>query len=187
MPHFHYHDEEERRSWQDPDAVLTDIGIGAGLVVVDVGCGQGFFALPAARRVGKSGRVVGIDINPEAVGRMMERAGLEGLLNIQGVVGRGEETIVCDGCADVVFFGIDLHDFSDQRQVLSNARKMMKTRGRLVDLDWKKVTTPFGPPLNIRFSEQEAAELIGEAGFSVIEIRDVPPWFYCITAVPLER
>ena len=55
MPHFHYHDEENRQSWQDPDAILADIGVSAGLVVVDIGCGEGFFAIPAAQRVEKSG------------------------------------------------------------------------------------------------------------------------------------
>lgn len=53
-----YHDEKDRRSWQDPDTILADIGVAEGLVVIDIGCGQGFFALPAARRVGRSGRVV---------------------------------------------------------------------------------------------------------------------------------
>jgi len=183
MPHFHYHDEEERRTWQDPVVILADIGLGEGIVVIDVGCGQGFFALPAARRVGNSGRVFGIDIDPEAVAMMMERAGSEGLQNIEGVVGTGEETVIGEGCADVVFFGIDLHDFSDPKKVLANARRMMKTSGRLVDLDWKKEETPFGPPLHIRFSEEEAAELIEGAGFSVIEVRNIPPWFYRITAV----
>lgn len=61
----------------------------------------------------------------------------------------------------------------------------MKTDGRLVDLDWKTATTRFGPPQDVRFSEQETAELIVKAGFSVIEVRDIPPWFYRITAVPL--
>lgn len=184
MPHFHYHDEEERRSWQDPDAILADIGVGKGLVVIDVGCGQGFFALPAARRVGNSGKVFGIDIDPDAVGMMRERAGSESLHTLNGVVGTGEETVVCEGCADVVFFGIDLHDFSDPRKVLANARRMMKTSGRLVDLDWKKEETPFGPPQNIRFSAEEAVKLIEDAGFSVTDVRNIPPWFYRITAVP---
>lgn len=73
MPQFHSHDEEERQSLQDPDAILADIGVGAGLVVVDIRCGEGFFTIPSARRVGKSGIVFGIDINHEAVGRMCLR------------------------------------------------------------------------------------------------------------------
>jgi ubiquinone/menaquinone biosynthesis C-methylase UbiE len=184
MPHFQYHDEDERREWQDPDAILADIGVGNNFVVIDVGCGQGFFALPAARRVGKSGRVYGIDINHEAVAGMMERARNEGLHNLQGYVGTGEETVVCEECADVVFFGIDLHDFSDPGKVLANARRMLKNGGRLIDLDWKKENTPFGPPHHIRLSEEEAAALIEGAGFSVTEVQDIPPWFYRITAVP---
>jgi ubiquinone/menaquinone biosynthesis C-methylase UbiE len=183
MPHYHYHDEEERRSWQDPEAILSLVGVGTGNVIVDVGCGQGFFALPAARRVGKSGRVFGIDINPEAVAGMMERARREGLHHLQGFVGTGEDTVVCEGCADIVFFGIDLHDFSDQGKVLANARRMLNDGGRLVDLDWKKEVTPFGPPQNIRFSEEKAVELIENAGFSVIEVRAVPLWFYLVIAV----
>jgi ubiquinone/menaquinone biosynthesis C-methylase UbiE len=90
---------------------------------------------------------------------------------------------VCEECADVVFFGIDLHDFSDPRKVLANARRMLKSGGRLVDLDWKKESTPFGPPQEIRLSEAEAAGLIREAGFSVIDTRTIDPWFYRITAV----
>jgi len=62
---------------------------------------------------------------------------------------------------------------------------MTKTCGRLADLDWKKETTRLGPPQDVRFSEQEAAELIGKAGFSVIEVRDIHQWFYRITTVPL--
>jgi ubiquinone/menaquinone biosynthesis C-methylase UbiE len=115
---------------------------------------------------------------------MMERARNEGLHNLQGYVGTGEETVVCEECADVVFFGIDLHDFSDPGKVLANARRMLKNGGRLIDLDWKKENTPFGPPHHIRLSEEEAAALIEGAGFSVTEVQDIPPWFYRITAVP---
>ncbi|MDD1707564.1 MAG: class I SAM-dependent methyltransferase [Methanoregulaceae archaeon] len=146
MAHFHYHNDKERRLWQDPDAILSLVGVGKGYEIVDVGCGQGFFTIPAARRVEKSGRVFGIDINPEAVAGMIERARREGLHNIQVFVGTGEDPVVCEGCADIIFFGIDLHDFSDQRKVLANARRMLNPGGRLVDLDWKKEVTPSGPP-----------------------------------------
>ena len=73
---------------------------------------------------------------------MMERSRREGLHNIHGFVGTGEDTVVCEGCADIVFFGIDLHDFSDQRKVLANAQRMLNAGGRLVVLDWKKEVTP---------------------------------------------
>jgi len=49
-----------------------------------------------------------------------------------------------------------LHDFSDPLKVLLNARKMIKPSGRLINLDWKKEPLKFGPPLQIKFSEEKA-------------------------------
>jgi hypothetical protein len=77
-----------------------------------------------------------------------------------------EETVACRRCAEFVFFGIDLHDFEDPGKVLSNARIMIKSRGTLVDLDWRKERMPHGPPISIRFDEGHAAALITEAGGS---------------------
>ncbi len=181
-PSFHAHDWEERRHWQDPEAILRDIGLKPGDVFVDVGCGDGFFAIPAARMVGESGRVLALDISLEPVKMLRERAEREGLSNIETTVGPAEKTVLCGSCADFVFFGIDLHDFAYPNLVLKNARVMLKPGGLLVDVDWKKIETPFGPPLAIRFDEEKAAGLITDAGFTVIDTRQLPPWHYMIVA-----
>jgi len=114
--------------------------------LIDVGCGNGFFALPAARLVGEKGKVFGFDANAEAIGMLKKTAMKEGLRNLNLRVGMAEETVLCDACADIVFFGIVLHDFKDASRVLSNAKRMLKSTGRLVDLDWKKEPMNFGPP-----------------------------------------
>jgi cyclopropane fatty-acyl-phospholipid synthase-like methyltransferase len=49
-------DDPERKEWQDPELILPAIGLGEGMTFVDAGCGEGYFALPAARRVGPRGR-----------------------------------------------------------------------------------------------------------------------------------
>ena len=91
---------------------------------------------------------------------------------------------VCDGCADVVFYSIVLHDFHDPAKVLVNAKRMFKPFGRLVDLDWKKKQTEIGPPLRIRFSEEQAQRLIKDAGFKVESVRDVGRDHYVVVAKP---
>ena len=55
-PHRHRFNEAERRKWQNPEAILVDIGLAPGFTFVDVGCNDGFFALPAARVVGEGGK-----------------------------------------------------------------------------------------------------------------------------------
>jgi ubiquinone/menaquinone biosynthesis C-methylase UbiE len=177
-------DEKERRKWQNPEAILVDIGIKAGFKFVDVGCGHGFFTLPAARLVGNEGRVYGLDADSEAIRRLKEKAAKEKLRNFKLEVGMAEETVFCDSCADIVFFGIVLHDFEDPNKVLSNAKKMLKPNGRLVDLDWRKEPMQLGPPLQIRFNEKKASGLIETAGFSIDEIKKEGLYHYMVVATP---
>ena len=186
-PQGHIHrpvQDYERRRWQDPEAVLSSIGLRSGFTFIDIGCGGGFFALPAARMVGKKGKVYGIDTDAGSIVGLKRQAGREGLENLYLTVGRAEETIVCQHCADIIFIGMALHDFQDPSRVLENARGMAKPAGRLVDLDWKKQPTDFGPPLRIRFSVEVAVSLIEGAGFTVETAKDSGPYHYLITARP---
>lgn len=178
------HDDEARRRWQDPVAILLDIGLKPGFIFVDVGCGDGFFAIPAAKLVGDRGRVYGVDMDAEAIGRLRKRAEKKGLENLSLKVGEAENTVFCEGCADIVFLGIDLHDFREPHKVLRNTRKMLKLERRLVDLDWKKKPTNLGPPMSIRLSEKEASELIKDAGFKIDLVKDAGPHHYLIIAKP---
>ncbi len=181
---FRHHDESKRRTWQDPESILRRIGLEAGHVFVDVGCGNGFFALPAARIVGPGGAVIGIDVDASGIDELRRRAEREGLENVRLTVGRAEETRACEGCADIVFFGNDLHDFEDPEIVLENALYMIRPAGLLVDLDWKKAETPFGPPLEVRFTEEEASGMISRAGFVVVDIGDSGEYHYLALARP---
>jgi len=175
-------DDPERREWQDPEKILASIGLCEGMTFVDAGCGEGYFAIPAARIVGPRGKVWAFDINPEAIAVLREQAAGGGLLNLRAETGSGEETVLCHSCADLVFFGIDLHDFADPSMVIRNAREMLKPYGTLVDLDWKDIPMAFGPPAHKRFSEEKAAELIAAAGFRIVSIDDTGPYHYQIIA-----
>jgi ubiquinone/menaquinone biosynthesis C-methylase UbiE len=179
-----HHDDEERKKWQDPMTILTAIGLSKGDTFMDVGCGDGFFALPAARMVGPGGRVFGIDINADAIDRLKHAAEAEGITHLYAIIGKAETTVACEHCAHVVFYGICLHDFQNPAQVLSCARAMVREDGVLVDLDWKAEPTPIGPPLSIRFPVEKARSLIEGAGFDVQSVKDAGPCHYCIRAAP---
>ncbi len=175
-------DEATRRTWYNPDAILKDIGLKEGMVFMDIGCGEGFFTLLAAQMVGKEGIVYAVDSDAQAIERLKAKAEKQHLQNIRVKVGPAEETVFCTACADVVFYSMVLHDFKDAVQVLRNAKKMLKPTGTLVDLDWKKQRMPFGPPFEIRFSEQDTAGLMKMSGFTVTSVKDVGPYHYVVTA-----
>lgn len=173
-------DEATRRSWYNPDAILKDLRF--GMVFVDVGCGDGFFSILAAKKVGDKGRVYAVDIDPKAIEKLKKNAEVEGLPNIVTVVGRAEDTVFCDQCADFILYSMNLHDFADPEKVLLNAKQMIKPDGQLIDLDWKKEEMPFGPPTTIRFSEEQVCGLMQSAGFSATNSHDVGPHHYVVTA-----
>ena len=163
---------------------MKDVGLRSGMVFVDVGCGDGFFSILAAKAVGESGKIYAMDSDALAIEKLKRKAAELGLRNIDAKVGLAEETVFCTGCADIVFYSMVLHDFSNPAVVLQNARKMVKPSGTLVDLDWKKKRMSFGPPLHIRFSEQQAADLIAQAGLAVENVRDAGRYHYIVMAKP---
>ena len=180
--HFFAYDNAQRRKEINPETLLTDIGLKSGQTFVDVGCGQGFFAIPAAKMVGTQGKVYALDANAEFIAILRQNLAKEGLSNVALTLGRAEESVLCEHCADVVFFGQVLHDFTDPAKVLLNARNMLQPTGRLVNVDWKKKEMPIGPPLARRFDEQQATRLIETAGFKVETAREAGPYHYLITA-----
>jgi ubiquinone/menaquinone biosynthesis C-methylase UbiE len=172
------------RKWHHPQIKLETLGLRAGMVFMDIGCGEGFFTIPAAQIVGQQGVVYAVDIDASSIDMLKQKAAKEGLKNINAEVGAAEETVFCNGCADMVFYSTVLHDFRDPAKVLRNAKRMLKPAGKLVNLDWKKKPMAFGPPVRIRFSEEQAASLIKAAGFTIESVRDAGRNFYIVTAKP---
>lgn len=182
---FRPYNDPGRKAWQDAEAVLNSLGLKAGMTFMDIGCGGGYFSIPAARMVGKTGKVYGVDLNPASISGLKEQAAAEGLSNLELSVGKAEDYLPCENCADVIFFGIVLHDFDDPVKVLKNARRVIKPGGRLYDLDWKKEESPFGPPLHIRFDTEKASRFIKEAGFTIVKTENSGLYHYLITAKPV--
>ncbi len=182
--HWHHYAEDERRKWQDPEMILKAAGVQPGITFIDIGCGQGFFTLPAARIIGSAGKIFGVDTDESAIGELGKKAEQEGIKNLQLTVSPAEKALLCEACADIVFLGIVLHDFADPARVLSNAHRMLKPGGKLVNLDWKKEPMEYGPPLKIRFDEATATRLIESAGFKIIATTNSGKFHYVITASP---
>jgi ubiquinone/menaquinone biosynthesis C-methylase UbiE len=176
-------DEATRRSWYNPEVILRDLR--SGMVFADIGCGDGFFTILAAKKVGEHGKVYAVDVDTSAIKKLNSRAEVVGLKNITAKIGMGEETVFCDKCVDFVFYSMVLHDFADPVKVLKNAKQMIKADGQLVDLDWKKQELPFGPPFKIRFSEEQTSNLMRNAGFQIENIEAAGNYHYVITGKPL--
>lgn len=85
MPQFMANviDNPLRRRVQTPDGLAIRHGIGPGMTVLEVGPGNGTYTLAAARRVGSTGKVVAIDIEPRMIDRVQRRIQAAGVANVE--------------------------------------------------------------------------------------------------------
>src|ERR1700683_1580256 len=80
--------------------VMDILGITAGKTVADIGAGSGWFTVRAARRVGERGVVYAVDINPEAIRYINDRAQKENLHNVKTQLGKVDDPLLPAGAID---------------------------------------------------------------------------------------
>jgi ubiquinone/menaquinone biosynthesis C-methylase UbiE len=165
-----------RRASQDPEEVWTRVGLRPGDVVADVGAGTGYFALPAAARVGPSGHVYAIDLSSDLVDLIRTRRDQASLPQLQPIQNTVSSIPLPSEIADVVLLANVLHDFPPS--TIAEAVRLLKPQGRLVNIDWKKQSTPTGPPLSIRLSPEQAARLLGKRGLMEVDRWEFGPSHY---------
>ena len=175
--HFNY-DEDERRKRHNPEEILTNAGLKAGMTFADLGSNDGFFTLPAARIVGPSGKVIALDVNEEALKRLKEKFDNEDINNYEIVEGAAEEADFKEDSIDFIFFGIVLHDFFDPIEVLKISQKAIKKDGIIYDYDWRKDSHSAGPPPEIRLDTNDVTKLAKKADLKVIDTKFLDKDFY---------
>jgi arsenite methyltransferase len=102
-----------------------------GEVVIDLGSGAGFDAILCARKVGPTGRVIGIDMTPEMLARARANAGRLGLKQVEFREGVIEDLPLRDGLADVVISNCVINLSTDKTKALAEAFRVLKPGGRL--------------------------------------------------------
>ncbi len=170
----------ERLEWQPPEAVLSALGLQPGETLVDVGCGPGYFAIPAAKLVGATGRVYAVDISLEMLMRLGQRLYAEGLANVQPVLSRETNIPLPDGCADAALLANVLHEAEDRVALLAEVRRLVRPGGRLLVVDWVREPTPHGPPLEERLDPAEVEKEAGTAGWTVEGTASVGPYHWAL-------
>jgi arsenite methyltransferase len=114
--------------------VGNPLGLGAvlpGQTVLDLGSGPGLDSLLAARRVGPTGKVVGVDLCPAMVEKARRNADLLGLRNVEFVNAGIEKLLLPDGSVDVVISNGVFNLCPDKPGVLAEAFRVLRPGGRL--------------------------------------------------------
>ena len=115
--------------------VMDVLGIVSGKVVADVGAGSGWFTVRAARRVGGGGLVYAVDINPEAIRYVAERAKKEELRNVKTILGKADDPMLPAGSVDAVLLLKTYHEVAQPIALLENLRAALRPGAKVGVID----------------------------------------------------
>lgn len=175
---------ESRQREEDCRLLLDALAVQPGQTICDMGCGNGFYTLELARRVGPEGVVYAVDIQPEMLRMLAEYAAAEGLRNIRPVLGTAIDPRLPAGEVDVVLCVDVYHEFSHPDAMLARIRESLTPEGRLVLAEFRgeDPAVPIKP--EHKMTKDQIRTELAPAGFEVVDEFDRLPWQHLMFLAP---
>jgi len=117
------------------ERVLDVLGVREGARVADIGAGSGWFTVRAARRAGAGGVVYAVEINPDYIRHIEERARKENLPQVRGVLGKEDDPLLPPASVDAVLILKTYHEIAQPVRLLSRLRAALREGARVGVID----------------------------------------------------
>lgn len=179
----HVLDEPKRRELLPPYQTLEKLGLKPKDVVADIGCGIGYFTIPASEIVGETGKVFAMDILPEMIQEVQKKVEENNIKNIRTILTEENDLKVDSGTITYALISEVLHEAEDIQKFLYEVKEIMAEGGRIAVLEWQKTDDGWGPPFDHRLDKSYTEKLIKNNGFKDVSAFDINKYFYAVLGV----
>lgn len=151
-----------RDDWQQPERVISALGIQRGEDIADLGAGGGYFTFRLADATGSSGTVYAVDVDRGMVEHLTQRAQEDGYKNVKAILSEYHDPLLPQDGVDLIFSCNTYHHLKKRVDYFANIRKYLRDGGRVAIIDFAGKTwfqRLFGhtTPVEIIRSEMVAA------------------------------
>lgn len=166
----------------NPNEIIAQVGLMQGQTVADLGCGSGFYVLPAAQMVGPGGTVYAVDVMESKLAATISIANQFNQKNVRIVQADLAKLFfdIPEHSCDLVIGGNIFHEISSQENLIKNIYRLMKSPGRLLVVEWARVAAPFGPSMDKRIDQQKLEILLMQSGLRKLKDLETDSYHYAM-------
>lgn len=165
-------DDPARDEWQMPGRVIDALALSPNSRVADVGAGTGYFAVRIAKRI-PAGTVYAVDIEPDMVRFLGDRAKKENLPNLHPVAASADDAKLPDS-VDLVLVVDTYHHIPARPEYFRKLGASIAQNGRLVIVDFTQASE-MGPPKEHRIAPETVESELAGSGWKKIGSHDFLP------------
>jgi SAM-dependent methyltransferase len=164
----------ERETEERTDLVVQSLPLEPESVVADIGAGSGFFTRRIARRI-PAGTVIAVDIQPEMLAILRDKAAAEGIENIETVLATEQSLNLEPNSIDLALFVDVYHELMQPLEVMRELRTALKPGGKVILIEYR-AEDPSIPIIPVhKMTARQASLEMEAAGFQFVENLDVLP------------
>ncbi|MBI4121341.1 MAG: class I SAM-dependent methyltransferase [Candidatus Ryanbacteria bacterium] len=169
------------RVFEKIEDLLEHCGFYGPIVVADFGCGAGHFAMPIAQRISSSGKVYALDIQEPPLSVLRKEAKRAHLYNVHTMradIERALGSRLKDESVDKVVVANMLFQTPEKKNVLLEANRILKKRGKLITVEWHTRHELPGPRRELRVSPDTLKGLLTNANLPPIHAFELGSFHY---------
>jgi ubiquinone/menaquinone biosynthesis C-methylase UbiE len=168
--HKGHHKGNTTEHFLNKKLILKELNILPGQTILDVGCGNGYMSKEFSKLVHQSGKVFSLDRAKEVIEKLKEETRGTNIKPIEADITK--KTPLDDKSVDLIYLATVFHIFTKEQigGFQKEIKRLLKPNGKLAIIEIQKENTPFGPPLDMRFSPQELIQTIELKPISLIEV-----------------